>query len=66
MRSENDPVQVIRNQLDKLEALADYLEQIAIGLRENDDRHTAADDIMQAIRDQRLHAMIVRGQVLSW
>lgn len=63
--SENDPARVILDQLDQIEALVDHLEQIAIALR-GDDQHAAADDIMQAIRDQRFKAMLVRGQAATW
>lgn len=63
--SENDPSHVIGNQLDQLEMLVDQLEQIAITFRD-EGMYDAADEIMQAIRDQRFQAMLVRGLIVSW
>lgn len=62
---EDDPVQMMLTHVDYLESMSRCLEMVAVTLRD-DDRQTAADAIMQTVRDQRFQAMLLRGHLAAW
>ena len=61
---DSDPIQILLGHIEYLETMSNCLGLLAGTLR-NEGKHQAADDIAQVTREQRIQAMLVRGQLAA-
>ena len=59
-----DPVQALLGHIEYLETMSNCLGLIADNLRD-EGKHLAADAMIRATREQRIQAMLVRGQLAA-
>jgi hypothetical protein len=61
---DSDPVQVLLGYIEYLETMSNCLGLLASNLRD-EGKHFAADAITSVIREQRIQALLVRGQLAA-
>lgn len=62
---QDGPAEILRANLDVIEALINCMEMMVPALRERG-LLTAAEEVRQMIRHQRFQTMLVRGQLAAW